>query len=182
MKKITVDEIMSWEPCEEYPKSRVIELFSGRERITPVDVLKMDIPYFDKLWTVLRPEIFRDIDLQFMACDFVESVINLIPNNYQSLLSSALNIKREFLKGEILRNYQEFDRLRYSVEGVWWGSGFNLNDPEYHTFRSCLLVMDSDNILAGEYTIECAKSAIEAKGLPEQEKQIAIILKYLERG
>jgi hypothetical protein len=181
MKKITVDEIMSWEPCEEYPKSRVIELFSGRERITPVDVLKMDIPYFDKLWTVLRPEIFRDIDLQFMACDFVESVIDLVPNNYQSLLSS-LNSKRELLKGEILINYQEFDRLRYSVEGVWWGSGFNLDDPEYHTFRSCVMAINSDTTFADDYAVICAKSAIEAKGLPEQEKQIAIILKYLERG
>ena len=182
MKTLIVDEIMSWKPCEDYPRSRIIELFSGRSHITPVDVLKMDIPYFDKLWTVLRPEIFRDIDLQLMACDFAESVIDLMPNNYQSLLSSALNIKREFLKSEIIRNYQEFDRLRYSVEGVWWGSGFNLNDPEYHILRSWLLVMDSDNILAGEYTIECAKSAIEAKGPSEQEKQIAIILKYLEKG
>ena len=175
MKTLTVDEIMSWKPCEDYPRSRIVELFSGRDQITPVDVLKMDIPHLDKLWAVLRSEIFRDIDLQFMACDFVESILDLLPNDDCQLISSALNRKRESIRGGGIIDQQEFNnKFRFRLDTII-RTTFNI--AIRRVWMACIAALSGVNIIA------CATHAFNAKeDLSEQEKQIAIILKYLEKG
>jgi len=53
---ITVDQIMSWEPCEEYPRERVAELFGGHESVDILDVLRCEgVPVCDRLWVAIRP-------------------------------------------------------------------------------------------------------------------------------
>lgn len=58
---VTVDDVMSWEPCKEYSRERVTALFAGRKTITALDVLDMDIPAEDRLWAVLRMDVYHKV-------------------------------------------------------------------------------------------------------------------------
>jgi hypothetical protein len=68
MLSVTVDQVLSWEPCEEYTRARIEELFAGRETINVHDVLEMNIPDEDKLWAVLREEFIPAKILHEFAC------------------------------------------------------------------------------------------------------------------
>ena len=52
MKKVTVDDIMAHYPCDEYPRERVEELWSGKESLTLTEILDLDIPAKDRIWAV----------------------------------------------------------------------------------------------------------------------------------
>lgn len=57
----TVQDVMSWNPCQpDYPESRVVELWAGRERLTAREILGLDVPSSDRLWAVLRPELLPE--------------------------------------------------------------------------------------------------------------------------
>ena len=52
MHKITVDNIMAHKPCEEYPKERVEELWGGKESLSLLDILDLNIPAEDRIRAV----------------------------------------------------------------------------------------------------------------------------------
>lgn len=55
MKYVTVDQIMRWKPCEDYPRSRVVKLFAGRKRISITTLEGMvgrEIDASDAVWVV----------------------------------------------------------------------------------------------------------------------------------
>lgn len=48
---ITVDQIMSWGPCEDWPRSEVEKAFAGRDSIPLKEILQReDIILEDRLW------------------------------------------------------------------------------------------------------------------------------------
>jgi hypothetical protein len=49
---ITVDTMMSYGPCEHYPRSRVLGLWAGREALTAQQVAKLKIPAQDRIWAL----------------------------------------------------------------------------------------------------------------------------------
>ena len=66
--KVTVDQVMSWLPCEDYTRERVEELFAGREALSAMEILELDIPVGDKLWAVLREELIPAETLYEFGC------------------------------------------------------------------------------------------------------------------
>jgi hypothetical protein len=72
-KIITVDHIMSREPCVEYPKSRVQELIGDGK--TPVEILKLPISTEDKLKFVLHNDILSQRILRLFACMCAERAL-----------------------------------------------------------------------------------------------------------
>jgi len=54
MHKITVDDIMAHYPCDEYPRERVEELWSGKESLTLTEILNLNTPARDRVWMVLQ--------------------------------------------------------------------------------------------------------------------------------
>ena len=52
--QITVEMVMQERPCVDYPESRVRELWSGRESLSPSDVAALDIPFSDRAWLLGR--------------------------------------------------------------------------------------------------------------------------------
>ena len=66
--KVTVDQVMSWEPCEEYTRERVEELFAGRESLSALEIMKLDIPAKDMLWAVLCEELVPAETLHEFGC------------------------------------------------------------------------------------------------------------------
>ena len=49
---VTVDAVMATRPC--YTRERVVQLFAGRESLTPNDIVGLPIPAQDRLWVLLR--------------------------------------------------------------------------------------------------------------------------------
>jgi hypothetical protein len=66
----TIQDLIGWKPCSGYSEARIHELANGRESFTALDVLDLDIPWLDKLWAVLRPELIDDRTLRLSACAF----------------------------------------------------------------------------------------------------------------
>ena len=67
--KVTVDQVMAWEPCEDnYPRERVEELFAGREALSAMEFLELDIPAKDILWAALREELVPAETLHKFTC------------------------------------------------------------------------------------------------------------------
>lgn len=101
MKKITVEQIMKWRPCSEYPKSQVQKLI-GKGK-TPIEILDLDIPILDRFWVLFREEIIPERQLQLLACDFLEQVLLIFEKKYHKDGESrkAIEAKRLWLDGKL---------------------------------------------------------------------------------
>jgi len=62
---------MGWNPCEDFPRGRIADLFAGRERVTVADVFAVDMRQDEQLWVVLREAFFTHWELENMAAYFV---------------------------------------------------------------------------------------------------------------
>lgn len=70
--RVTVESVMSWEPCEDYPEELVRKLFGRKKYLTARQILDLDIPAQDRLWPVLRPKLLPEKLLHEFACDIAE--------------------------------------------------------------------------------------------------------------
>lgn len=48
---------MRLHPCNQYPESRVRELWGGRESLTPLEILDLPIPAADRVWVMCQPGV-----------------------------------------------------------------------------------------------------------------------------
>jgi len=107
MKKVTIEQIIAWEPCglhggddgTNYTPQRIECLFAGREALTARDIATLDIPAADKLWALLHPEFVTDAQMHEAACHYAEAVVHLCGDNPR--LQAAIDAKRAWLRGEI---------------------------------------------------------------------------------
>lgn len=51
----TIDDMLKRRPCSGYDRERLEVLWAGRESVSALDILDMDIPDEDKIWGVTRP-------------------------------------------------------------------------------------------------------------------------------
>ena len=83
MKRITVDLVMSYEPC--YDRERIQELFGKRKYIMPLTILKTDnVSAEDKLWLLLRNDFLSEKNRRLFACDCAERVLHLYEKEYDN--------------------------------------------------------------------------------------------------
>jgi hypothetical protein len=104
MKRVTIDQVMSWEPCEDYTRKRVAKLFAGRKTVSATNVLGMDIPDEDKLWAVLRPELIPEPTLHEWACRVAHKCLTDREKEGHKIDRrswAAIRAKRRWMKGEI---------------------------------------------------------------------------------
>src|SRR5574343_428586 len=97
MKTVTIDQVMRWRPCLDYPQKRINSLFSGRESLSWEDVVALDIPTEDKLWALLREDFIPDRELHLLACDFAEKVLHLTDD---PRCAEAIRVKRLWVDGK----------------------------------------------------------------------------------
>jgi hypothetical protein len=97
MLTVTMDQVLSWEPC--YSREQIGTLFAGRERITALDVLSMDIPVEDHLWAVLREELISPRTLRLFAVWCARQALALIDNpDPRSIM--ACGVAERYTNGE----------------------------------------------------------------------------------
>ena len=75
--RLTVLDVMRFRPCEDYGHERVKALWAGRESLTPLEILDLDIPIQDRLWCVLSPEVIGERACRILACDYLGHTLPL---------------------------------------------------------------------------------------------------------
>ena len=102
--RVSVDKVMSWEPCVEYTLERVTKLFGKRKTVSALNILDMDIPPEDRLWAVLHEELIPAPTLHELACRFAESALRAerkAGRDPDPRSWAAIEAKRAWLRGEI---------------------------------------------------------------------------------
>ena len=54
---MNIQEMLTWNLCSPYTEERLLELLGDGE-FSAADIIKLDIPLFDKVYCLLRPEVF----------------------------------------------------------------------------------------------------------------------------
>jgi hypothetical protein len=49
---LTVDEMMSYKPCNDYPRERVVELWAGSEALSAQQIADLEISAQDRIWAL----------------------------------------------------------------------------------------------------------------------------------
>ncbi len=117
MRKVTVQQVMEYEPCEAYTKKRVETLFAGRKRVSCADVLAMRIPAADKLWILGRMLSERDLYTIFAR---------LVPRFSHYALTSFYG------RGDLFY-------LSGNTDELWWWHTHKRFPPVYPTVRNYVL-------------------------------------------
>ncbi|MCP4213879.1 MAG: hypothetical protein GY765_04440 [bacterium] len=102
MNKATVKQVLSWHPCEDYTQERIEKLWDGREALSGLEILGLDISVEDRFWALFRNHFFSDRELRLMACDFAESVLYLYDGD-SNAPAEAIRIARLFADGKATR-------------------------------------------------------------------------------
>jgi hypothetical protein len=100
----SVEDVLSWYPCEKYDRERITALWAGRKRLTALDILDLPIPIEDRFWAVLRPKMIPDPLLWEWACWCAERALlherkegrEPDPRSW-----AAIEARRAWLRGEI---------------------------------------------------------------------------------
>lgn len=116
-KRVTVDDVMSLNPCKRYPRWRVEKLFAGRESLGWREILTLGLPARDMLWLFLRQEFLPSRRLYLLACEFAEQVLHLTKERSRNVAEKAIRVKRLWVDGkaaddelnEAIKNAQELN-------------------------------------------------------------------------
>ena len=97
MGMVTIDQVIRWRPCSDYPRKRINSLFAGRESLSWEDIVALDIPTEDKLWALLREDFIPARELHLLACDFAEKVLHLTDD---PRCAEVIRVKRIWVDGK----------------------------------------------------------------------------------
>jgi len=92
--RVTVDQIMDLDPCEEYTRARVTELFAGRESLTLEEILAQPIPVEDRRWVMARVVPVRVAVNWSSEC--ARAVLDLVPEDEQAVCLRAIDLARSW--------------------------------------------------------------------------------------
>ena len=123
MSTVTIDDVMSWNPCDEYDRARVTRLFRGRGRLGALDILRLSIPAEDKLWAVLREELIHAPVLHEFACQFAERALDRVERDggvADPCSRAAIETKRRWLRGEA--SDEELSAARNAAREAAWSA------------------------------------------------------------
>jgi hypothetical protein len=97
--KITAEQIISWEPCEDYSEHLICELVG--DGVTLQEILDTDIILNEnKMWLLLREEVFPGKQLHEIDCRVLEYTLSKI-DNPNKRYSEAIRVKRLWLDGKL---------------------------------------------------------------------------------
>lgn len=70
MKDISIDRIMSWGPCEDYDREKLLAITGGRLEMSWREWLALDAPIADKVWLGIR--LLPEREQHLFACRCAE--------------------------------------------------------------------------------------------------------------
>jgi hypothetical protein len=101
--KATIDDVFSWNPCEEYTREKIAKLFGRKKSLTAMDILALKIPIKEKFWAVLRNHFLDDKALRLFTADCAEHVLHFFEDKYpdDKRPREAIEAARKYARGEI---------------------------------------------------------------------------------
>ncbi len=123
MSSITRIQLDSWSPC--YDSDEIDRIVGDQERLTPLQVLDLDISIADRFWVLLRPEVVPERELRLLAADFAEHVAHLwiSPDGCDWTPAQTLDVVRRFAEGTATR--EELSAawdIAWDARAVAWGA------------------------------------------------------------
>jgi hypothetical protein len=111
---ITVDNIMDLDPCEDYTREDVEELWDGRESLSLVDICDLDIPPADIFWVVTL--FLPDRENRLFAVWCAERVLPIFETRYpdDKRPRMAIETARRYANGEATK-----DELNRARDAAW---------------------------------------------------------------
>jgi hypothetical protein len=104
--EITIEGVLSWHPCEDYQtRMQILAITGGRESLSPIEVLDLNIPINHRFWVLLRKPLFTAIELRLLACDFAFHVLPIWEDWASKYLPEYLASSRDLI--EIVREYPD---------------------------------------------------------------------------
>jgi hypothetical protein len=106
MERVTVDQVMSWYPCpgSGYTRERIESISQGRDSLTALEILDLDIPVEDRFWAVLRTDFLSEQQLRLVAADFAERVLHMFEAEHPAdKRPLQIEAARAFARGVIFR-------------------------------------------------------------------------------
>ena len=95
IRSVTVAQVMSWKPCDDYSEAIIRKLFGTHDVLTWDQILDLRIPWRDRLWVFLRM-VDKRTCVQ-LACDYAEHV-QTSDSDLRSI--NAIKTARAWLAGE----------------------------------------------------------------------------------
>jgi len=120
LKTVDYKTLMSWNPCEDFSKGRIADLFAGRERVSVKDVFDVDMRQDEQLWAVLREAFFSITELESMASYFTLHASRKLDYSDPIVSSALLNAH--------MASTGSFDLLPEDKRQDRWSKG--ATDPE----------------------------------------------------
>jgi len=190
MKIITTEVIMTHNPCDDYPESRISELI-GKGK-TPLEILDLPIPSQDRIWVLTREEILSDQILHEFALLCEESVLHIYEDRHPGdrRPRNAIEAKRRWLRGEITD--MELSEAADAAWATWAARAAALSAEEAEeaawaaraaegAARSAAWVARSARSAAWAARSAQAARAARAARAAEQEKQIEFFRGLLQK-
>jgi len=196
--KITIEQILSWYPCESYNSADKIITVAGSEGPwTPVEIAEMDhIPAENRLWVLLRNEVLNANQLNMLACDFAEDVSHIFESEYpgDDCLRIAIETKRKWISG--LTSVTK-DNLAAANQAIWtairYTGPYKTRKYPSHTAALAVLILSDPGAspsasarwvasaakIASRDAWDVSEAAVNASDKNITERQIKMIKKML---
>jgi len=152
MSVYTVEDIMSLDPCEDYPRWRVSALWAGRESLSAREIAALDIPPEDRIWALTRLVTSRTVRL--FACDCAERSLKRVvdaggstdPRSWDAIITSRL--------------YADGDRTYDDLRAAWSAArSSSLSSADYAADSAAYCAAAGS--AAAWYSVYCAAGSTE---------------------
>jgi len=120
--KISVQDILAFNPCDEYTEERIAELFKSvgcKKYITVDKLFKVNIPHQDFFWLILRNDFIPEKELHLIAIWCFERIAQPIWEKYypeDNRPQEAIRVKKLWLEGQA--TFSELDAARAAARAA----------------------------------------------------------------
>jgi hypothetical protein len=124
--KITVNQIMKWGPCDDYPREKVKDLWGDRDALSWHEIAQLPIPKIDIWWALTRTKHQRMEHRLALLC---------LPENAPPTLREYLRTGDPELEGtasiQALSVKEVSSRSREVIRGVIRGVLWGVSSPYF---------------------------------------------------
>jgi hypothetical protein len=178
MKKVTIEDVMRWGPCARYTEERLLKLANGREALSALEILDLNIPSEDKLWAVLREDLLPASLLHEFACMCAETALlkeRKAGREPDTRSWKAVEAKRKWLRGEITD--KDLSEAYAAARSAAWVAAANIEarSAARATARAAveaaMTAAWAVKVAAADEQVQMLKRLIEAEGGGQDDRQ-----------
>jgi len=185
MRTVTIDEVLSWDPCDIYSREALKKLAGRRKKMSGLQILALKIPVADRFWAILRHGFLSDKDLRLFACDCAEHVLHFFEKKFpvDKRPRECIATARRFALDKA--TVEEMDAARDAARDAWdaaWNAvRAAARDAARDAWDAARAAWDAARDAAGAAEGAAAWAAAgDAAGAKERAWQVKRLKKYLE--